>query len=200
MVFVTGSPGTTSTVAAQAIFATASGDPKQALRAQALEVRFSSATRYQIVETGSNSVVAERTYDPIQGVIRYRGLTVEFSSAPAAGDSFSIDANLDGVGNNEAMLAMADLESTKVAQGDLTLSESYLDRVNQVSNLAQQAQISKDALNVVFQQAQEARDGVAGVDLNEEAADLVRYQQAYQANAKVMQVASTLFDAILQLG
>ena len=44
-----------------------------------------------------------------------------------------------------------------------------------------------------------AFDGVAGVDLNEEAADLVRFQQAYQANAKVMQVASTLFDSILQL-
>ena len=53
---------------------------------------------------------------------------------------------------------------------------------------------------MVFKQAQEARDGVAGVDLNEEAADLVRFQQAYQANAKVMQVASTLFDTILQLG
>jgi hypothetical protein len=200
LVFVTGSPGTTSAVDVQAIFKAGAGDPKQALRDQALEVRFTSASEYQIVETASNSVVAERSYDSNRGLIRYRGLTLTFSSAPAAGDRFAIDANRDGVGNNEAMLAMSDLENKKGADGELTLSESYLDRVNQISNLAQQAQISRDALQVVFKQAQEARDGVAGVDLNEEAADLVRFQQAYQANAKVMQVAGTLFDTILQLG
>jgi flagellar hook-associated protein 1 FlgK len=52
---------------------------------------------------------------------------------------------------------------------------------------------------VVYQQALEARDSLAGVSLDEEAAALVRFQQAYQANAKVMQVANDLFDAILQV-
>jgi flagellar hook-associated protein FlgK len=51
---------------------------------------------------------------------------------------------------------------------------------------------------VVYDQAVDARDGISGVSLDEEAADLVRFQQAYQANAKVMQVANDLFDAILQ--
>jgi flagellar hook-associated protein FlgK len=50
---------------------------------------------------------------------------------------------------------------------------------------------------VVKDQAVQARDKISGVSLDEEAADLIRYQQAYQANAKVMQTASTLFDAIL---
>ena len=49
------------------------------------------------------------------------------------------------------------------------------------------------------QQAQEARDGISGVSLDEEASALVRFQQAYQANAKVMQVAMALFDSILQV-
>jgi flagellar hook-associated protein FlgK len=52
---------------------------------------------------------------------------------------------------------------------------------------------------VVYQQAQEARDGISGVSLDEEASALVRFQQAYQANAKVMQTAMSLFDSILQI-
>jgi flagellar hook-associated protein FlgK len=52
-------------------------------------------------------------------------------------------------------------------------------------------------LQVVYEQAIETREQVSGVSLDEEAADLIRFQQAYQASAKVMQTASTLFDAIL---
>jgi flagellar hook-associated protein 1 FlgK len=54
-------------------------------------------------------------------------------------------------------------------------------------------------LTVVNQQAVEARDAIAGVSLDEEAANLIRFQQAYQANAKVMQTANTLFDALLAI-
>jgi flagellar hook-associated protein FlgK len=56
-----------------------------------------------------------------------------------------------------------------------------------------------EALTVVNQQAIEARDAIAGVSLDEEAANLIRFQQAYQANAKVMQTATTLFDALLAI-
>ena len=52
---------------------------------------------------------------------------------------------------------------------------------------------------MVFDQATSTRDQVSGVSLDQEAADLVRYQQAYQAAAKILQVASQLFDSVLQL-
>jgi flagellar hook-associated protein 1 FlgK len=52
---------------------------------------------------------------------------------------------------------------------------------------------------VVHTQAVEARDAVGGVSLDEEAANLIRYQQAYQANARVMQTATTLFEALLNI-
>ena len=66
-----------------------------------------------------------------------------------------------------------------------------------MGNASFQASIAQKALEVVKDQAVQARDKISGVSLDEEAADLIRYQQAYQANAKVMQTASTLFDAIL---
>jgi len=71
--------------------------------------------------------------------------------------------------------------------------------VSDVGNIAQQALVAKDALTVVYDQAVEARDAISGVSLDEEAASLIRFQQAYQASAKVMQTASTLFDAILRV-
>ncbi len=199
LVFVTTTGATPATVAASAQFASVSGDQAQALRARPLEVKFTSATRYQILDQGSGAVLAERAYSPTQAAINYRGLSITFSSAPGAGDRFLIDSNADGIGNNEALLKMVELEDQRLMAGDLTMTEAYIEKVNDVGNLAQQAKISRDALQVVYDQAVDARDGISGVSLDEEAADLVRFQQAYQANAKVMQVASSLFDAILQV-
>ena len=201
LIFITTDPDeSATTVKATAQFAQASGDSKQALRTQDLEVRFTDADHYEIWETNSNVMVAERDYDTSEATLSYRGLTLNFSAALQSGDTFSIDGNEDGIGNNEAMIEMSSLEDKRLATlGNLTMTESYIERVSEVGSVAQQASISRDALKVVYQQALEARDSLAGVSLDEEAAALVRFQQAYQANAKVMQVANDLFDAILQV-
>jgi flagellar hook-associated protein 1 FlgK len=65
--------------------------------------------------------------------------------------------------------------------------------------VTQQAQVSTKALEVMKQQAVEARESVSGVSLDEEAANLIRFQQAYQAAAKSMQVASSIFDALIRI-
>ena len=120
-------------------------------------------------------------------------------SAPLQGDVFTVDGNHDGVGNNEGALRLVELENLRVVPGGKTLSEAYIQEVSDVGNIAQQALVAKDALTVVYDQAVEARDAISGVSLDEEAASLIRFQQAYQASAKVMQTASTLFDAILRV-
>jgi flagellar hook-associated protein 1 len=131
--------------------------------------------------------------------LTYRGLKLEFSTSPKAGDEFTIDGNRDGIGNNETMLNLVALEDQRIMPGGLTVTEAYIERVNQVGNVARQAAISEQALEIVYKQAQEARDTISGVSLDEEASSLVRFQQAYQANAKVMQTAMALFDSILQI-
>lgn len=93
---------------------------------------------------------------------------------------------------------MAALEYRKLPSG-LTMAEAYDDLASRIGNVAHQASIATDALAVVRDQAQQARQAVSGVSLDQEAADLIRYQQAYQANAKVMQVASDLLDALLRI-
>lgn len=178
----------------------ADSEMKQILRAHGLEVEFTSNSEYLIRDTLTNSLLATRQLDLASiPTIEYRGLKLELTNMPVQGDVFRIDGNKDGIGNNENMLRIADLEKAPITPQGLTLTEAYIERVNVVGNVARQATISQEALNVVYRQAKEARDAISGVSLDEEASSLVRFQQAYQANAKVMQVASQLFDTILQV-
>ncbi len=175
-----------------------------ALRAQNFDVTFTSGSRYQITwknpESGLATVLAERDYDPMRG-IEYQGLKFTLNKAPVTGDTFRLDGNHDGTGNNQAMLDLVALQSKKVigGVGGRTIAEAYEESVGKVGNFSNQATIAQKALQVVNDQAVAARDKVSGVSLDNEAADLIRFQQAYQASAKAMQVANTLFDAILQV-
>ncbi len=191
---------TLSTASVTTQFQGVEGDLKQLLRAQSLQVTFISDSDYEIRDKLSDTVLASRTLgNEASPVVQYRGLQLGFSTHPKSGDQFTIDGNRDGIGNNEAMLKLVDLENSKVMPSGQTMTESYIERVNQVGSVAKQAAISKQAMTVVNQQAQQARDAVSGVSLDQEASELVRFQQAYQANAKTMQIASQLFDAILQV-
>lgn len=197
LVFVTG--------AGQAqLSATYSGSPqpqKDALRQQQLQIVFDSPDHYSIIDVDTNTELASQTFDPgqLSEGINYQGLHVSFNAPPAAGDIYTIDGNRDGAGNNQNMLDMADLQKARVMGGGKTLGEAYIDQVNDMGNVARQATIAQSALKVVNDQAVSARDQVAGVSMDQEAADLIRFQQAYQASAKVLQVASELFDSILQV-
>ena len=153
-----------------------------------------------IMDGKTNTELVNRHYDNtvLDPVINYEGLAIKFSRAPDVGDVFQVDGNHDGIGNNENMLIMADLAQKKVI-GNKTLAESYIDQVNDVGNAAQQAKITQQALTVVNDQAKSARDKVSGVNLDDEAAYLIRFQQAYQAAAKALQVSGQLFDAIVQV-
>ena len=96
------------------------------------------------------------------------------------------------------MLDMVDLAKKPVISGK-SLANTYIDQINNVGNLAQQATITQQALTVVHDQSVAARDKVSGVNLDEEAAALIPYQQAYQASAKALQISGTLFDSIVQI-
>jgi flagellar hook-associated protein FlgK len=197
LVFVTGTGG----AKINAAYTGAVANAKESLRAQPLQIKFDSATHYTITDITTQTQVASRNFDPTQSelIIGYQGLRVSFSSPPKTGDLYTIDGNKDGTGNNENMLAIANLESKGVMGGGKTMGSYYIDHVNDMGNIARQAAISQSALQVVYDQAVTARDEVSGVSLDQEAADLIRFQQAYQAAAKILQVASQLFDSVLQV-
>jgi len=175
------------------------------LRGRQLEFYFDSENSYQIRDLVTDTVLANRTY---QGelALDYQGIDITLDNRAVIGDRFVVDGNnlgpngsFDGQGNNSNILRFVDLESKGVLSGGETISEGYLKFVGDVGNVTTQSEIARDALSIVQQQAIEARDRVSGVSLDKEAADLIRFQQAYQASAQVMQVATKLFDTVLQV-
>ena len=195
IVFTTGSVGKTAAMSAS--YKSGESDPLR-LRSSSLEISFTSDSVYQIRDTGSSTVLAERSYVAGQPIV-YQNLQVTLDDVPASGDVFSIDDNSDGFGSNENLLRLIDIESAKVLGNNDTLHESYLGLLNQAGTTARQAQVTQEALQVVYEQANESRDQIAGVNLDEEAANLIRFQQSYQASARMIQTANQLFDAILRL-
>jgi flagellar hook-associated protein 1 FlgK len=81
----------------------------------------------------------------------------------------------------------------------LVQQESYLSILTSAGNASRRSLVAQEALEVVYQQALQTKDQSAGVNLDEEASNLLRFQQAYQASAKVMQMANQLFDSILRI-
>ena len=196
LVFVTGA----GSAKVAASYSGQASDAIDRLRANPMTLVFTSSTRYQLSDQRTGTVLAERDFDPnnADATIAYQGMSIRFSKPPQAGDKFSIDGNRDGSGDNQTMLALVDLESRSVV-GSKTLNAAYIDHVNDMGNVARQATIVQSSLKVVHDQAVSSRDQVSGVSLDEEATNLIRFQQAYQASAKALQVASQLFDTMLQI-
>jgi flagellar hook-associated protein 1 FlgK len=130
----------------------------------------------------------------------FQGIEIEITGNPANNDKFTI-APGSGVGDARNGVLLAGLQTKNILDdGHATFQASYAQMVNFVGNKTREAQIAGAAADTTVEQAQAARDSVSGVNLDEEASNLLRYQQAYQASGKVIQVASELFDTLLSLG
>jgi flagellar hook-associated protein 1 FlgK len=130
--------------------------------------------------------------------IDVNGWRVQISGTPVAGDTFRVDPNTNAGGDNRNGLLLLDLRNVAVLdRNTATYQGSFSSLLGQVGSLNQQAEISRDALKVQLATAEASRDEVAGVNLDEEAADLVRYQQAYQGAAQIISAADQAFQALL---
>ena len=134
------------------------------------------------------------------GNITYNGWSVSISGAPKVGDTFTISPNMNGVADNRNAGRLADLQvASTLSGGTASYQASYAQITSSIGNTARDMQISSDAQEAISLRARETQQSLSGVNLDEEAANLMRYQQAYQASGKVIEVASTLFDTILAI-
>jgi flagellar hook-associated protein 1 FlgK len=159
-------------------------------------ISFSSTSAYTITNAGG-STVASGTYTA--GVpIAFNGIDVTLIGSPASGDSFTIDDNANGTGDNTNALALAGILNQNVlAGGAASLSGVVSAYVGTVGEQTSQAQNGVTAQQTVMSSAQNAQSSVSGVNLDEEAANMVQYQQAYQAAAQVIQASNTLFQSLI---
>jgi flagellar hook-associated protein 1 FlgK len=157
---------------------------------------FNSATTWQVTDA-SNTTVASGSYSS-GAPISFAGLQVSVSGAVASGDSFLVKDNASGSGDNRNALQIAAVLGKPILNGaTVSLSDTVGRLVGNVGVRTSQAQTGRDAQQLVMNDANTALGNLSGVNLDEEAANLVRYQQAYQAAAKVISVANSLFQSLL---
>jgi flagellar hook-associated protein 1 FlgK len=133
--------------------------------------------------------------------ITYNGWTVQISGNPAAGDVFTVSPNSGGVADGRNALLLAGLQTQNtLAAGTATYQGAYSQIVSAIGSKTQQIAVTAQAQDTLVAQATQAQQSLSGVNLDEEAANLLRYQQAYQASGKMIQIASTLFQTVLDLG
>ncbi|MNS06898.1 Flagellar hook-associated protein 1 [compost metagenome] len=134
-------------------------------------------------------------------VISFGGAEIKISGAPANGDKFTISANTNGDGDNRNMLALGELQTKNVLQGGTaSYNSAYSQLVSLVGNKTRELQTNSASEGALLKQMQTAQQSESGVNLDEEATNLLRYQQAYQASGKMMQAVSDMFDVLISLG
>lgn len=126
------------------------------------------------------------------------GFEFTVAGTPANGDQFNFVNNTSGTGDNSNALAMGELQTAReLFNGTASYQDAYGRLVADIGVQTQQAKTTAETESVLFDQAVAARDSVSGVNLDEEAANLIRYQQAYQAAAQVIAVADEVFQTLL---
>ncbi|MFC4930025.1 flagellar hook-associated protein FlgK [Massilia sp. GCM10023247] len=129
------------------------------------------------------------------------GVNVTMSGIPKEGDSFRIEANVSGTADTRNIQALGALQTKAIFNGaSATFQSAFAQTVSAVGNKTREVQVNASAGDALLKQVESAAMNVSGVNLDEEATNLLKYQQAYQAAGKVMQIATTIFDTLLSIG
>lgn len=163
-----------------------------------VSITFTSPTQYTISGTGIGTLTGQ----PFQSgqTISYNGWSTSITGTPKAGDVFSIGPATNNAGdasNANDMIAL--LESKNFGNGQQTISDFSGAIQSSVGTRASLASTNAKADEALMNLAQSNRDSYSGVNLDEEAADLAKWQQIYSANAQVLATAKQLFSSIVGL-
>lgn len=166
-----------------------------------LNITFTSSTAYTVTDGNGTTVAAGLPYPPTLAtgmVPAALGLKVTMSGAPVTGDSFTLQFNSQAVGDNRNALALGALGNKPLLeQGTLALLESDRIMTGKVGTLTGRARVAYDSADSSLKQSQAQRDAMSGVNLDEEAAKMIEFQNSYNASARLIQVASELFATLL---
>lgn len=157
----------------------------------AFTLNYATADGYSI---GAQAVTLDAN-----GGFTHEAINYKITGTPANGDRFVVGLNTNSIGDNRNMRLVAQLQIKEVTTDGRTLGDGYIDLSGTVGSASTLAKISQEALQVVYDQAVVAKDTISGVSLDQEAADLIRFQQAFQAAAQIIQTSNKLFDSIISI-
>ncbi|MFN4262397.1 MAG: flagellar hook-associated protein FlgK [Thioalkalivibrionaceae bacterium] len=131
-------------------------------------------------------------------VIEANGWRLEIQGTPAAGDRFTVGSNVGFPGDSRNFAALAERQLERLTNGgQASFGDAYNGLVTGVATRTRAAQVARDATAGLLDSARAQREEISGVNLDEEAANLLRFQQAYQAAAQVISISNQTFDALL---
>ena len=126
------------------------------------------------------------------------GVELTVGGVPQAGDTFVISNNTGATGDNRNALLIGDLQARPLLNGKSeTFQEMYGSMVAQVGVSTNQGSNNLNLETSLLEQAESYQDSVTGVNLDEEAANLLRYQQAYQASAQLVRISDEMFQTLI---
>ena len=175
-------------------------------------VKTGTANEYQI--TDANGTTTFTVTPPAEGVLAQAGapysnygFDFDIEGTPATGDTFTLEFNEGGFDDNRNGLKLADLQNgelvrknvvtTAAADNHETFNQAYSGLVSDIGVVTGQAITSASAFDALAQQSEAWYESLSGVNLDEEAANLLRFQQSYSASAQVLAAAQEVFDTLL---
>jgi flagellar hook-associated protein 1 FlgK len=163
-----------------------------------VEIQFTGPATFDVVDSTSGTSLATGQPYTSGDPIAFNGWEVSISGVPASGDKFLVTDNNGGVGDNGNMRALADLQTGATLLNGTNSYQGVNDQL--VTDVAAQGSRTASTLksqSALLAQAEKARDAVSGVNLDEEATNLLRYQRAYEASAQLIRVADDMFQTLL---
>ena len=167
-----------------------------------VQITFTAGSPITYTTTGAATNVTAATYVPGQP-ISVDGWEITLNGAPKTGDTVTVGNAKDAqygtyyqrdAGNASALLNLRD---AKIFDG-ANLSDGFAGAMAQVGTRTQSATFAANLSSTIASNLDNERASVSGVNLDEEAARLIQFQQAYQASAKMIQIAQSLFDNVIQ--
>ena len=180
----------------------------KALRIEVIEAPVGTFT-YQVLDVNTGLPIEEPIGTPITGLpftppqqtLSHAGFDIEILIEDTAGVdnyTFTLDYNETGVGSNENALVMAGFQTGKMLnKGRSTFQDNYALMTSEVGTITSSSDVRVQSSQVLYDQANNRVTSVSGVNLDEEAADLLKYQTAYNAAAKIVTVADELMETLL---
>ena len=175
------------------------------------QVYFTAEDTYEVLDASGTTLATVTGTTNLNNLLAQAGLTsdpgYDFSldGVPKAGDSFSISYNTDGFNDNTNTLALASLQNDPLVQVSSessntprTFQDAYASMVGRIGEDAAMANVSLESDEAMKVQSENWFESVSGVSLDEEAANLIKYQQSYAAAARILSTAQELFNTILQ--
>lgn len=145
-----------------------------------------------------NSLLFGDTQLPNFATSTYLGIQASIQGAPQVGDTFTLNFNSNAASDNRNALALGGLQNAGTLEnGTASYTEGYSTLVETIGIDTASARVNRDASEQVLQETTRLRDSVSAVNLDEEAANLIKYEQLFSANAQVISVARELFDQLL---